>query len=243
MGHQTFSDHQSGTGSQLSFSITYGGIHALDLHHLHLHRGILLHIDFCARIQDTFACAVTLTVVLFHIFYFCVFSHVETVNTVMLGILHTAVMNTTAGHYHYIGILTDIEIVVYHLFQTALTQNHRDVYAFVFCARFDLNIDTAAVILGNNIDICRCISGCHFAVGTDIVCALRHCMKVCYLLKYSLLNLIYHSWLPPFSSLSQLLTADAVPKSSGRISSFGPCLEIVPFAITTISSAISRILS
>ena len=117
------------------------------------------------------------------------------------------------------------------------------MHTFVFGSRFNMDIDTAAILLGDDIDIgCR-VSGGHFAVGPDIVGSLRHSMKVGYLLQYSFLNLIYPSWLPPFSSLSQLLTADAVPRSSGRISSFGPCLEIVPLAITTISSAISRILS
>lgn len=38
-------------------------------------------------------------------------------------------------------------------------------------------------------------------------------------------------------------TADEVPRSSGRISSFGPCLTICPSAIITISSAIFKILS
>lgn len=35
----------------------------------------------------------------------------------------------------------------------------------------------------------------------------------------------------------QASTADAVPKSFGKISSFDPCAEICPSAMTTISSA------
>ena len=116
MGHQTFSDHQLCTRGQLCLRVTHRRIHTTDLYHLHLHRGIFLHIHLRARIQDTLSLSVTFAVMFFYIFDLCSLSYIETMHTVMLGILITTVMDTAAGHDHDICPLANVEIVVYHLF-------------------------------------------------------------------------------------------------------------------------------
>ena len=48
--HQALADHQSGPGRQFRFGIAYRIVHALDLHHLHLHAAALFLVDFGAGI-------------------------------------------------------------------------------------------------------------------------------------------------------------------------------------------------
>ena len=84
MGQKAFPHYKLGSRGKLSGVGPVGGIHTLNLDHLHLHVAVFLHVDFRARIQDALAVAVTLAVMLLHIFDLCILSHKEAVDSVML---------------------------------------------------------------------------------------------------------------------------------------------------------------
>ena len=101
----------------------------------------------------------------------------------MLGGVHTTVMDTTSGYDRNIAVLSDIEIIVYHILQTALTQKNRNMHTLIFCSRFNDDIDSRLILFCYNIYICSCISAIKLSVDTNIKCALRYIMKSCYLLQ------------------------------------------------------------
>ena len=195
MCHQTLTDYQLGTCCQFCLRITLRRIHTFDLDHFHLHVASFFHIHFRARIQDTFSFSVTCTIMFFHIFYFCIFLDEETVDTIMLCILIPTVVDTTASYNNHVTAFSDMEIVINHLFHAALAQYNRNVYTLVYRTRFDIDVDTADICLGYNINICRCISGCHLTVCTDVVSSLRNSMQISDFRQKSFLNLIHHIYL------------------------------------------------
>ena len=172
---------------------------------------------------------------LFYVFHLCIFSDKETVNSIVLRFLVSAVVNTAACHNHHISPLSYIEVVIHRFRQTALAENHRDMNAFMFCKRPNFNINSAPVLFGYNVNI-----GCRgtlrrLSISPDIVCSLRDLVESGYLLQDSHLDCIYllvklshflillHN--QRFSTL-QASTADAVPIIWGRISSRLPFLAI-----------------
>src|SRR5699024_3998751 len=60
VGHQTFPHHQACAGGQVGHRLAVGGVDALDLHHLHLHRAALVQVDLGDRVQDPHPEAVAL---------------------------------------------------------------------------------------------------------------------------------------------------------------------------------------
>ena len=73
-----------------------------------------VHIYFCSRIQNTFSCTVTFTVMLFYVFNFRILSNEKSVDAVMLRVLIATVVDTTACYDHYIRVFTNVEIIVNH---------------------------------------------------------------------------------------------------------------------------------
>ena len=53
---------------------------------------------------------------LLNIFYLCISAYKETVNTVMLRILNAAVVDAAACNNYHIRVISDVEIIIYHLF-------------------------------------------------------------------------------------------------------------------------------
>ena len=134
-----------------------------------------------------------------------VFSNEKAMDAVVLGILAAAVINTATGHDHHITVLADIEIIVHRFFQAACTENHRDMNALVFGPGFYMDIDSAAVGLGDDIDIGCGIAPGELAVGSEIIGSGWNLVQVCNLLDQPLLNSVQ------FHHVSLLLTA-----ASGR---------------------------
>ena len=145
MGKQSFADDQLSACCKIRNSGTLCGVNTLDLDHLHLHGAALFHVNLCHRIQDTLAIAVAGAVMLLNIFNLGILSDIESMNTIMLGILHAAVVNAAAGYDDHIAVLADIEVIVNGLLETALAEHDRDMYALMFGTRFDLDINTALI--------------------------------------------------------------------------------------------------
>ena len=112
MRHQSLLDDQLCVCLQLGDGGADGGIDALDLLHLHLHRAALFHIDLGLRIEDALAVAVAAAVVLLHIFDMGVLAHIEAVYAVVLGVVLAAVVDAAARDNHHITVVADIKIVV-----------------------------------------------------------------------------------------------------------------------------------
>ena len=118
------------------------------------------------------AVAVALSVVALHILHPRVFPDIKGVYSVVTGShVHTAaVVNAAAGDDDDVRIGADVEIIVYDLLKPRLAQNDGNVYAFVFRARLDENIDTRlSVRLAHDFDIRSRSSPRGFAVVADIV--------------------------------------------------------------------------
>ena len=178
VGHETLVNDQSCALSEFCLCITDGVIDSLDLGHLHLHVAVFFHVDFRARIEDALAGTVSGTIVFFDVFYLRALTDIEAVDTVVLTVLRTAVIDTAAGNDHDIGALADIKVVIDDFLDAACCHDDRDVYTFVLRARLDLYIDTRTVFLRDDVDIRRRITGDCLTVGTDIKCTYRDLVKV-----------------------------------------------------------------
>ena len=161
----------------------FGGVYALDLHHLHFHGAALVQMHLCHGIQDALAVAAAGTVMLFHILDLRISADEEPVNAVMLGILCAAVINSAACNDHHVCIVTDVKIIVNGFLQAALAEHDRDMHAFMLCARFDVNVNAAAVFLRGDFNIRSGLSACCRTVCPDIIGALRHLVQTCDLLQ------------------------------------------------------------
>ena len=114
MSEKTLSYYQSGTCCQFRCIGPDGRVNTLDLDHLHFHLAVFFHIYFCSRIQNTFSCTVTFTVMLFYVFNFRILSNEKSVDAVMLRVLIATVVDTTACYDHYIRVFANVEIIVNH---------------------------------------------------------------------------------------------------------------------------------
>ena len=134
----------------------------------------------------------------FNIFYTGIFTDVKAMNTVMLGILHTAVINAAAGNNHDVTVFADIKVIINGFLQTALGKDDRDMHALMHRAWFDADIDAAAVFFGGDIDIRGGISSGKTSVGTEIIGACRNLVQIGNFTDQSFLNFIqlYHAITP-----------------------------------------------
>ena len=141
MSHQPLPYYQLCSCRQFRLRLPICRIHPFNLHHLHLHGASLLHGNFRDRIQNSFAIAVSLTIMFLYIFYSGIFSHIKTVNPLMLRILISTIVNATTGHNHHITILTNIEIIINHILHATLTQYYRNMHTLLLCPWPDANVN------------------------------------------------------------------------------------------------------
>ena len=243
MGQESFTDQHLCTSCQLRLCGTYSRINAFNLYHFHLHEAVFLKIGLSYRIQQAFASTISLTVMLLNIFNLRIFAYKEAMNTIMLGILVTAVMNTAASNNYNITVITNVEIIIYHFLKSAFAKNYWYMNAFLLGAWLYTDINAAYISLGGNINISSSISLCQITVSTNIICTLRSTMQVSNLHQKSSLDLIYHLSPPLSENLLQEAATALVPRRAGIISSLLPRLDTPPSASTIISSAILRIRS
>ena len=97
MRHQLFKQDELCPRREVSGRFTNGRINALDLHHLHLAIGAFLQLHLCRRVQYALAAAIALPIVLFYIADAGVFADVEGVNTVVLALRATIVVDAAAA--------------------------------------------------------------------------------------------------------------------------------------------------
>ena len=140
---------------------------------------------------------------LFHIADFGALFEKEAVNAVVLGILAAAVVDAAAGDDDDVAVGADIEVVIDRFFDAALGQDHGDVHALVPGAGFDMNINAAAVRLGDDVDVGGGVPAGKLAVGAEIVGTGRHAVQVGNFLDQAFLNGIQ------FDHCSALLTTAA----------------------------------
>ena len=90
---------------------------------------------------------------LLNVFDSGILSDKEPVDTVMLGICSTAVIDTASGNDHDITVLTDKEIVIDDFRQTAQGHYDRNMYTLIPGTVLYPDIQTGAVLLGCDLDI------------------------------------------------------------------------------------------
>ena len=125
---------------------------------------------------------------LFHILDFGVLAHEEAVHAVVLAVLAAAVVDAAAGHDDHVRVLADIEVVVHRLLQAALGEHHGDVHALVFGAGLHMDVDAAAVCLGDDLNVGSAAAARKLAVGPEVIGALGHAVQIRDLLDKALLD-------------------------------------------------------
>ena len=117
VGHQAFFYDQLGPGGQFGGGHALRGIHAANLHHFHFGHAVFFHVHFRAGVQQAFAGAVALAVVLFHVAHPGVFAHEKAVDAVVLAVLAAAVVDAAARHDDHVAVLADVKVVVHRFFE------------------------------------------------------------------------------------------------------------------------------
>ena len=190
--------HQARALFELCDGVALRVVHALDLHHLHLHAAALADVDLGAGVHDALAAAGALAVVLLNVFELAVFADVEAVHAVMGGVLVAAVGDAAARDDDHVAVVAHKEVVVHDLLQAALGKHHGDMDALVFRAGLDADVDAGLVGLGADLNVGGGVAARRLAVCADVVGALRHLVQVGDLSQQLLLDLSQHSSrLPP----------------------------------------------
>ena len=192
VGHDLLFNNQRCIGAQIGLGAPQGRVHTLDLGGLHLHIGAFLHVDYGGGVHHVLSPSVALAVVALHIAHPGIFAHIEGVDSVVTGLLYTAVVDTAAGYDGHIAALAYKKVVVHHVLQAALAEDHGDMDRFVLRARLDENINAVLIVLGDDIDISGGAAGSFLAVGPDIIGPFGHIVELCHLLQQALLNGVDH---------------------------------------------------
>ena len=114
----------------------------------------------------------------------------------MLAVQIPTVVNAATGNNGYVTVISHIEVIVYHLGQTTLTEDNGDVDTFFFRAWFDDNINPLLVGFRHNVDMCRGGTGNTRSIGSDIVSSFRHLVKTGDLFQQIFLYFIHKYHLP-----------------------------------------------
>ena len=168
MCHQPLLDDKAGAGRHLCDRAPVRGVNALDLDHLHLHVAPLFHVDFRDRVQNPLAGSVAFAVVLLDIFDLGVLSDIEAVDAVVFGVHAAAVADAAAGDDDHVAVLTYIEVVVNYVVQAALAHDDGDMNALVPGAGLDTDINSGAVLFGDDLDVGRARASGELSVASDI---------------------------------------------------------------------------
>ena len=174
VGHQAFADNQLRTLFQLGDGCAGSIVNALDLHHFHLAAAVVLHVDLGDGVQDPLTGAVAGAVMLLGIADTGVFADIKAMDTVVLGIMRAAVIDTAARDDLNIGVVADEKVVIDLFLQPAFCHHDGNMNGLVFGIRLDKDIDATDPLFGDNIDIRGGLSADRLTVRADIVCACRN---------------------------------------------------------------------
>lgn len=149
MSHELFCDEEFGIGSQFNVGFTFGGVNAFNLGCLKGENRVLSHIDLRNRIQNLAAGAITLGIVVLDIFDIGIFSHMESVDTVVAGLAAAFTVNTASGYNRNICTVFNEEIIVNHI-DARLRHNNRDMYLFILCFSTDVDVNARFILLADD---------------------------------------------------------------------------------------------
>ena len=125
------------------------------------------------RIHHALAASVAFAVMLLHIADLRIFPDEKAMQSVMRTVSSATIMDTTSRHDRDIAVLSDIEIVVHHLFHATLRENNRNMNTLILRSRLDDNVDAGLVRLADDINICSGVTLAALSIHTDIVCSYR----------------------------------------------------------------------
>ena len=114
-------------------------------------------------------------------------------NAVMLAGLISTIVNAAAGNNGHICVIPDKEIIIDEVFQSALTDDDRNMNALVLGTRLDNDINARLVFFCNDINIGRRIPSSQLSVRTDVVSAFRNFMNICDCCQKIFLYLIHYA--------------------------------------------------
>ena len=120
VGHKALHNHDLCPCFKGRLSKALRGIHAFDLHGIHLHIATFIDLYNGLGIHDPLAFSVTAAIMLLHIFDPGVLTDKEAVYPVMPGHGVAAVMDPAAGDDRHIRVFAYIKIVIHHLRQPRL---------------------------------------------------------------------------------------------------------------------------
>ena len=168
VGQQLFGDNNFRVLAQNGLGVPLGIVHALNLSGVQGDGSALLQIEDGLRIQNPFAAAFALAVMGLRIGDFCVFAHIKGVDAIVLGVITAAVVDTTSGDNVDLRALSNIEIVVDLVMETAFRKHHGNMDAFVLGKGGNVNVDAVFIGFGFNPDVLRIDPVGLFAVDADV---------------------------------------------------------------------------
>ena len=167
-----------------------------------------------------------------------IFVQDKTVDTVVARVLLAVCMHAAARDNGYICTFAHIKIVVYKIVHRAVGHAGRDIHGLALGSGEDMDINAGLIRFGSNPDVFGGLPPGALPVLADVVCrVLRHAHPVRNRFEQPLCDLV-HLFCAPSSGHPHAFSGS--PSSCGRISSRLPCADTCPFAMTTISSAISK---
>ena len=89
----------------------------------------------------------------------------EGVNSVVLTLVASVVVDTAAGDDRYICAVRNKEIIVYHVVQTGFRKDHRDMDLFTVCRAVNQNVNAGTVRFLDNLNM--------FAVTVTKRCTIK----------------------------------------------------------------------
>ena len=119
-------------------------------------------------VKHALARAVALAVVPFNIEHLRALVEEKAVDAVVMSVVAAVVMYAAACVYDNVGVLADVEVIIYYVVDAAFGNNNGYMDCFALCIGTYINVDAGLIFFGNNIYV-----GCNVDLDRLTVSAER----------------------------------------------------------------------
>ena len=146
---------------KLDIILTLRRIYSFDLCRLKRKDRVLADIDLRHRVEDLLSRPISLSIMIFHIFYIRVLSHMKCMDPVVAGLAASLPVDTAAGDDRNVRSVLDIEIVVYDI-NAFLRHHDRNVDLLVLRLTADVYINARLILFLHYINMTAvAVAHCH----------------------------------------------------------------------------------
>ena len=126
MCHQLFCNEKLRIIGKFDIIFPLCGIYTFNLGCFKGKYRIFSDIDLCHRVENLFSTSVSFRVMVFHIFYISILSHVESVDSVVTGLTAAFPVDPASGNDGHVCSVLYIEIIIYNV-NAFLRHDNRDM--------------------------------------------------------------------------------------------------------------------